>query len=165
MIVTSLPLVEAILKGLKISIMDVLRISFAGLITLCSQKRIFLCWLDNTLLAKENLVYVDESIKDNIDEFLYIDFKRHFKDWLYRLITYFGIRLENYKEEKSLYHLYRVESLVRHYKETGKFEYYFSKENYELAKDLKTKLNIEEHLPKLKEIFSYLLSLYKEEKS
>ncbi len=123
----------------------------------------FLCWLDNTLLAKENLVYVDESIKDNIDEFLYIDFKRHFKDWLYRLIAYFGIRLENYKEEKSLYHLYRVESLIRHYKETGKFEYYFSKENFELAKDLKTNLNIEKHLPRLQEIFSYLVSLYKEE--
>ena len=70
---------------------------------------------------------------------------------------------ENYKEEKSLYHLYRVESLIRHYKETGKFEYYFSKENFELAKDLKTNLNIEKHLPRLQEIFSYLVSLYKEE--
>ena len=143
MIVTSLPLVEAIFDN--------------GCLTY------FLCWLDNTLLAKENLVYVDESIKDNLDEFLYIDFKKHFKDWLYRLITYFGIRLENYKDEKSLYHLYRVESLIRHYKETGKFEYYFSKENFDLAKDLKTKINIEEHLPRLKEIFSYLVSLYEEE--
>lgn len=123
----------------------------------------FLVWIDNTLQAKENVVYVDESIKNKLDEFLYIDFKKHFKDWLYRVIAYFGIRLENYKEEKSLYHLYRVESLIRHYKETGKFEYYFSKENFELAKDLKTKLNIEEHLPRLKEIFSYLLELYKED--
>ena len=48
-------------------------------------------------------------------------------------------------------------------KETGRFEYYFSEENKELAKDLKTTLDIEKHLPKLKEIFSYLLSLYKEE--
>ncbi|MBO5578001.1 MAG: hypothetical protein J5955_02705 [Bacilli bacterium] len=123
----------------------------------------FLVWIDNTLLAKENIVYIDESIKDKLDEFLYIDFKNHFKDWLYRLIAYFGIRLQNYKEEKSLYHLYRVESLIKHYKETGKFEYYFSKENKELAMDLKTNLNMEKHLPRLKEIFSYLLSLYKEE--
>lgn len=123
----------------------------------------FLVWIDNTLLAKENIVYIDDSIKDKLDEFLYIDFKNHFKDWLYRLIAYFGIRLENYKEEKSLYHLYRVESLIKHYKETGKFEYYFSKENKELAMDLKTNLNMEKHLPRLKEIFSYLLSLYKEE--
>ena len=123
----------------------------------------FLVWIDNTLLAKENIVYIDESIKDKLDEFLYIDFKNHFKDWLYRLIAYFGIRLQNYKEEKSLYHLYRVESIIKHYKETGKFEYYFSKENKELAMDLKTNLNMEKHLPKLKEIFSYLLSLYKEE--
>ncbi len=115
------------------------------------------------MLAKENIVYVDESIKDSLDEFLYIDFKKYFKDWLYRLITYFGIRLENYREEKSLYHLYRVESFIKHYKETGKFEYYFSEENKELAKDLKTTLDIEKHLPRLKEIFSYLLSLYKEE--
>ena len=56
-----------------------------------------------------------------------------------------------------------VESLIKHYKETGKFEYYFSEENKELAKDLKTTLGIEKHLPRLKEIFSYLLSLYKEE--
>ena len=125
----------------------------------------FLVWIDNTLQAKKNIVHVDESIKDNLDEFLYIDFKKHFKDWLYRVIAYFGIRLENYKEEKSLYHLYRVESLIRHYKETGKFEYFFSDENFELAKDLKTKMNIEEHLPRLKEIFSYLLTLYKEENS
>ena len=123
----------------------------------------FLVWIDNTLLAKENIVYIDESIKDKLDEFLYIDFKNHFKDWLYRLIAYFGIRLQNYKEEKSLYHLYRVESLIKHYKETGKFEYYFFKENKELAMDLKTNLNMEKHLPRLKEIFSYLLSLYKEE--
>ena len=123
----------------------------------------FLVWIDNTLLAKENIVYIDESIKDKLDEFLYIDFKNHFKDWLYRLIAYFGIRLQNYKEEKSIYHLYRVESLIKHYKETGKFEYYFSKENKELAMDLKTNLNMEKHLPRLKEIFSYLLSLYKEE--
>lgn len=123
----------------------------------------FLVWIDNTLLAKENIVYIDESIKDKLDEFLYIDFKNHFKDWLYRLIAYFGIRLQNYKEEKSLYHLYRVESLIKHYKETGKFEYYFSRENKELAMDLKTNLNMEKHLPRLKEIFSYLLSLYKEE--
>jgi hypothetical protein len=123
----------------------------------------FLVWIDNTLLAKENIVYIDESIKDKLDEFLNIDFKNHFKDWLYRLIAYFGIRLQNYKEEKSLYHLYRVESLIKHYKETGKFEYYFSKENKELAMDLKTNLNMEKHLPRLKEIFSYLLSLYKEE--
>lgn len=39
----------------------------------------------------------------------------------------------------------------------------FSEENKELAKDLKTTLDIEKHLPRLKEIFSYLLSLYKEE--
>ena len=71
--------------------------------------------------------------------------------------------IENYKEEKSLYHLYRVESLIKHYKETGKFEYYFSEENKELAKDLKTTLDIEKHLPRLQEIFSYLVSLYKEE--
>lgn len=123
----------------------------------------FLVWIDNLLIAKENIVYIDDSIKDKLDEFLYIDFKNHFKDWLHRLIAYFGIRLENYKEEKSLYHLYRVESLIKHYKETGKFEYYFSKENKELAMDLKTNLNMEKHLPRLKEIFSYLLSLYKEE--
>lgn len=123
----------------------------------------FLVWIDNLLIAKENIVYIDESIKDKLDEFLNIDFKNHFKDWLYRLIAYFGIRLQNYKEEKSLYHLYRVESLIKHYKETGKFEYYFSKENKELAMDLKTNLNMEKHLPRLKEIFSYLLSLYKEE--
>lgn len=108
-------------------------------------------------------MYVDDSIKDKLDEFLYIDFDKHFKDWLYRLITYFGIRLENYKEEKSLYHLYRVYDLVTHYKKTGKFEYYFSDESKELAKDLKTNLSIEKHLPRLQEIFSYLVSLYKEE--
>ena len=125
----------------------------------------FLVWIDNTLLAKDNVVYVDESIKDKLDEFLYVDFKAHFKDWLYRLIAYFGIRLENYQEEKSLYHLYRLESIIKHYKETGKFEHYFSNENYELAKDLKIKLNIEKHLPRLKEIFSYIVALYKEEKS
>ena len=123
----------------------------------------FLVWIDNLLIAKENIVYIDDSIKDKLDEFIKVDFKAHFKDWLYRVIAYFGIRLQNYKEEKSLYHLYRVESLIKHYKETGKFEYYFSKENKELAMDLKTNLNMEKHLPRLKEIFSYLLSLYKEE--
>ena len=123
----------------------------------------FLVWIDNLLIAKENIAYIDDSIKDKLDEFIKVDFKVHFKDWLYRVIAYFGIRLQNYKEEKSLYHLYRVESLIKHYKETGKFEYYFSKENKELAMDLKTNLNMEKHLPRLKEIFSYLLSLYKEE--
>lgn len=120
----------------------------------------FLCWLDNTLLAKENIVYVDDSIKDKLDEFLFIDFKKHFKDWLYRVIAYFGIRLQNYKEEKSLYHLYRIYDLVKHYLDTGEFSYYFSEESKELAKDLKTTLNSEKHLPRLKEIFSYLLSIY-----
>ena len=123
----------------------------------------FLVWIDNVLLAKENIVYVDDSIKDKLDEFLYVDFKAHFKDWLYRVIVYFGVRLDNYKEEKSLYHLYRIYDLVRHYLDTGEFTYYFSEESKAKAKDLKTNLNIEKHLPKLQEIFSYLVELYKEE--
>ena len=122
----------------------------------------FLVWIDNLLLAKENIVYIDDSIKDKLDEFIKVDYVSHFDDWLYRVIAYFGIRLQNYKEEKSLYHLYRIYDLVSHFIETSKFEYYFSEENIELAKDLKTNLNGEKHLPKLKEIFSYLLNLYKE---
>ena len=123
----------------------------------------FLVWIDNLLIAKENIVYIDDSIKDKLDEFIKVDFKAHFKDWLYRVIAYFGIRLQNYKEEKSLYHLYRIYDLVKHYLDTGEFTYYFSEESKAKAKDLKTNLNIEKHLPRLQEIFSYLLDLYKEE--
>lgn len=113
--------------------------------------------------AEENVVYIDDSIRDKLDEFIKVDFKAHFKDWLYRVIAYFGIRLQNYREEKSLYHLYRIYDLVRHYLDTGEFTYHFSEESKAKAKDLKTNLNIEKHLPRLKEIFSYLLGLYKEE--
>ena len=123
----------------------------------------FLVWIDNLLIAKENIVYIDDSIRDKLDEFIKVDFKAHFKDWLYRVIAYFGIRLQNYKEEKSLYHLYRIYDLVKHYLDTGEFTYYFSEESKAKAKDLKTNLNIEKHLPRLQEIFSYLLDLYKEE--
>ncbi len=118
----------------------------------------FAIWTDNTLLAKKNLVYIDESFKEGFDELIRVDWDKHFLDWIQRIIGYFSIRIED--ACKEAYHLFRIRSQVRHYIETGRFEYHFDEKDRELA--LAYKKSPREHMPELLEAFAYLEQVLEE---
>lgn len=112
-------------------------------------------------MAKDNLEHIDEDYKEQFNTLIDIDWKICFKKWLGRIIDYFKIRLDNINNSKSLYHLFRIRALVEHYIKTSKFEYFFIEKDRELA--LKFKKNPRNYLKELKEVFSYLESVYNEE--
>ena len=121
----------------------------------------FAIWMDNVLLVKDNLEYIDEDYKEQFNTLIDIDWKICFKKWLGRIIDYFKIRLDDINNSKPLYHLFRIRALVEHYIKTSKFEYFFPEKDRELA--LKFKKNPRNYLKELNEVFSYLESVYKEE--
>jgi len=121
-------------------------------------------WLDNILLAKENLIYIDENFKNEFEKIIDVDWNIVFTDWLRKNLDYFETWLEIGQHPKLLYHLYRLRSLVSHYKKTGKFEAFLSEEDKENIIDYKIRnANIEKHMSNFKEIINYLESVLKEE--
>lgn len=124
----------------------------------------FLAWLDNTCLALDNLVYLDEGYKDEFLSIVNADWSLKFKIWLEININYFGARLLYSPEEKTLYNLYRLNSIVKNYKETGIFKSVFFENDKTLALDFKSNPSTRiSHKNKLEEIFSYLEHALKEE--
>ena len=121
----------------------------------------FAIWMDNVLLAKNNLEYIDEDYKDRFEKLINIDWTVCFRKWLGRIIGYFKIRLDDLNNSKPLYHLFRIKALVEHYLQTSKFEYYFPEKDREMA--LNFKKNPRKYLKELNEVFSYLENVYKEE--
>lgn len=124
----------------------------------------FTIWIDNTCLALENLIYLDESYKEEFVSIIGEDWKPKFKKWLRLNLDYLGARLFNSPNEKTLYNIYRLNSIVKNYKNTGKFESVFNEEDKALALDFKANEQLRiSHAAKLKEIFSYLESILKED--
>ena len=121
----------------------------------------FAIWMDNVLLVKDNLEYLDEEYRETFLALINIDWKTCFTKWLGRVVDYFRIRLDDVNNSKPLYHLFRIRALVEHYIKTCKFEYAFPEKDRELA--LKFKKNPRNYLKELNEVFSYLESVYKEE--
>jgi len=126
----------------------------------------FLIWMDNTLLAKENLEYIEESFKEEFEQIINIDWDKYMTTWLKLNIQYFSACLAGLINEKSLYNLYRIRSLIRHYQDTGEFEYHLSGGDKEFIIDYKNKhANLEKHRANFKEILEFLKAfLDKEEK-
>ena len=123
----------------------------------------FAIWMDNVLLANENLEFISEDYKERFNKLINIDWSKCFKKWLGRIIDYFRIRLDDVNNSKPLYHLFRIKALVEHYVATSKFEYYFPTKDKELA--LAFKNEPRKHLKELNEVFSYLETVYKEEEA
>ncbi|MGI6714553.1 MAG: hypothetical protein ACOX3K_05895 [Bacilli bacterium] len=117
----------------------------------------YLIWLDNTLIAKENTLFVDESFKEEYYALINIDWKKHFKVWLRINYEYFSACFDGHINEKTLYNLYRLRSLLVHYENTRKFEYYLSAEDKALIIDYKNKKeNLEKHYANFKTIFAFI---------
>ena len=119
----------------------------------------FAIWTDNTLLAKDNLEYIDNDYKDEFERLIKIDWNKHFYTWLKRVVDYFRLRLDG--DQKSLYHLFRIKCQVDNFLKNGKFEYCFDEESKLRA--LEFKMNPVKHLHEAVEIFSYLESIVEEE--
>ena len=124
----------------------------------------FAVWVDNTLLAEENLVFIDPSFKGEFERLVDVDWGKAFYRWLSHVVEYYALRVQ-FPDHKNVYNLYRIESEVRHYLESGRFEAVFPPEAFEKSQDLKLNKNIEKHLPELRRIFSYLEQVLKEGKT
>ena len=136
---------------------------FKNALTFENELTYFVAWLDNLLLAPENIVYADEEYKKEFLELIKIDWKKLFPKWLVRNLEYFSVRLFTGQHEKSLYHLYRLHSLVTHFMETGKFEFYFSDEDREKAIAYREgKDGDNAYFDELMSIFIYLQEVYEE---
>lgn len=117
----------------------------------------YLIWLDNTLIAKENTLFVDESFKEEYYALINIDWKKYFKVWLRINYEYFSACFDGHINEKTLYNLYRLRSLLVNYENTRKFEYYLSAEDKALIIDYKNKKeNLEKHYANFKTIFAFI---------
>ena len=127
----------------------------------------YLIWMDNTLLALDNLEFIDEEFKEEFHRIIHIDWKKYLTVWLRINIDYFSACFEALINEKSLYNLYRIRSLIRHYQDSGKFEYHLSDGDKEFIIDYKNKhANLEKHRANFKEILEFLKGfLDKEETS
>lgn len=124
----------------------------------------FLMWTDNTLLAKENLVQIDASFEAEFNELIKVDWDRYFKKWLSINVDYFTAIFSIGINVKPLYNLYRIRSLVNHYKETGIFEFYLSENDRELIIDYKNNKAVSNtHDNNFKNILEYLRLLIAEE--
>jgi len=125
----------------------------------------FLLWVDNTLLAKDNLLYIDSDFVDEFNKLIKVDWDKHLLKWLAINVDYYDFCFKNLLNEKSLYNLYRIRSLMKHYEATGKFEYYLSEEDKNLIIDYKNRqANLAQHQANFKQILEYLKTfLIKEE--
>lgn len=124
----------------------------------------YLMWLDNIVLAEDHLVYIDEEFADEFSELIKIDWDKYFKKWLAINLDYFTAVFSLSFNLKPLYNLYRIRSLVKHYKETGVFEYFLSDEDRALIIDHKINKSISsEHSTNFANILEYLRSFIVEE--
>lgn len=117
----------------------------------------FKVWMDNLTLLQETLTYVDEGFKDEFLRITYIDWNARFKDWLSLNVGYFKSRLDDGGFDKSLYHVYRLRSMVERYRQSGVFASKFSDEDLKLAEDYKKNASgRHRHYESLKRIIEYL---------
>ena len=124
-----------------------------------------LLWMDNTLIAKEHLLYIDESFVDEFNHIINIDWDTYLMTWLRINVEYYTACLDGLMNEKSLYNLYRVRSLMVNFEKIRKFTYYLSEEDRALIHDFKNKRqNISQHYKNFKEILEYLGTFLRREK-
>lgn len=121
-------------------------------------------WLDNVVSVEKHILYVADDFKTDFNKLISVNWVEVFPYWLRKNLDYFETWLEIGQHPKLLYHLYRLRSLVSHYKKTGKFEAFLSEEDKEKIIDYKIRnANIEKHMSNFKEIINYLESVLKEE--
>lgn len=117
----------------------------------------FKIWIDNLTLIKENLISLDESFKDEFYKIIDINWDDKYKEWLSLNIGYFKSRLEDGNFDKSLYHIYRLHSVVERYKSSGVFISKFNDKDLKLAENYKkNKSERYKHLDSLTKIIQYL---------
>ena len=120
----------------------------------------FKVWIDNTVLAKANLVYIDDSFKEQFDSLIQVDWDAYFYKWLEAVVNYFEIRIEY--PDKSLYHLIRIKREVQNFLETNELKYHVSEDDFALARAYRK--NPQSAIPSVKEAFSYLKQILEEKK-
>lgn len=124
----------------------------------------YLLWMDNTLLASENIEFIAEEFKEEFYKIIKIDWDKYLTAWLRVNVEYFTACFEGLINEKSLYNLYRVRSLIEHYQATGRFEYYLSEKDRDLIIEYKNKqANLEKHRVNFREILEYLKTFLEKE--
>lgn len=97
----------------------------------------FKIWIDNLTVVKENLVSLDENFKEEFYKIIDVNWDSLFKQWLALNIGYFKARLEDKVFDKSLYHIYRLHSVVERYINSGVFLSTFKEEDLKLAENYK----------------------------
>ncbi len=117
----------------------------------------FLLWMDNTLIVKDHLLFIDEGFVEEFNRIINIDWNKHLLTWLRINVNYFTVCLDGLINEKSLYNLYRVRSLMVNYENTGEFRYCLSEQDRALIIDYKTdRANTDKHYKNFQGILRYL---------
>ncbi len=97
----------------------------------------FKVWIDNLTLIGETLTYLDSAFESEFRKMVDVDWDARFRNWLSLNVGYFKSRLEGGCRDKSLYHVYRLRSIVERYERSGVFLSKFAEEDLRLAKDYK----------------------------
>lgn len=125
---------------------------------------IFKVWLDNVVSLKENIVYIDRKFEEELNKLIDLNWRALFKKWLQVNLDYYEMHLEFGKTNKILWGLYRLNSITKNYLSTGVFDIKLNADDKAYALDYKlNEFSRISHHERLKEIFSYLKSVLKEE--
>lgn len=124
---------------------------------------IFKIWLDNIVSLKQNIVYIEPSFNDELNNLINIDWNKFFYKWLSTNLDYYEMHLENGKTNKILWGIYRLNSITKNYLRNGKFSITLDDEDKNNALDFKANETLRlSHYERLKTIFSYLRQIAKE---
>lgn len=124
---------------------------------------IFKVWLDNIVSLKENIVYIEPSFKEELDELINVDWSKLFYKWLSTNLDYYEMHLENGKTNKILWGIYRLNSITKTYLKEKKFSISLCEEDKNNALDFKVNEALRpSHHERLKTIFSCLRKVAEE---
>lgn len=121
-------------------------------------------FVDDYIYARNNLIYLDNNFKSEVNEILNTDIKLIIPNFIDAVVEYYTDNLLNQNESvKRNYHLYRIHEVIKRYVETGKYSLELSDLTKQKMMNFKTnwKDNLENDIETFKVIISDLRS-YKE---
>lgn len=106
-------------------------------------------FVDDYLYAKDNLIYLDEKFKSELDGFVKFDFSLLVDKYLTAVIEYFSDLVITQKiVVKRNYHLFRIHEVIKRYLDTGIYDLLLTEETHQVILDYKNtwKEHDEKHL-------------------
>lgn len=97
----------------------------------------FKVWADVATIAKTDIKFLDPDFEKEFDEIIKVDWSKNVWKWLKLNVGYFGFRLKIDCTDKTLYNIYKLDSIMERFLKDGVFISHFSEANLAYAYDFK----------------------------